>query len=297
MHSPQLIAEHRCFGGLQRRYRLASEALGSEATVGVFLPPQALEGRSVPTLYWLSGLTCSDETFVQKAGAQRPAADLGLAIVTPDTSPRGDGVPDDPEGAWDFGHGAGFYVDAERLPWARHYRMHSHVVEELPARLEAVLPLDPERRSVSGHSMGGHGALVCALRHPGRYRSVSAFAPIGHPGACPWGRKALGLLLGEDPAARRRWRAWDATALLEDGHRFPAGADGRPRPVLIDQGDADGFLEEQLRPADLERAARRASQPLQLRHRRGYDHSYFFVASFIESHLRHHARALAAPRP
>jgi S-formylglutathione hydrolase len=258
----------------------------------VFLPPQALEGQSVPSLLWLSGLTCSDENFVQKAGAQRLAAQLGLALIAPDTSPRGEEVPGDPDGGWDFGHGAGYYVDASEAPWNRHYRMHSYVVEELPALLEAALPLDGQRRAISGHSMGGHGALICALRHPQRYRSVSAFAPISHPSACPWGQKAFGHVFGDDEAARRQWRAWDATCLLEDGHSFPAGTDGQPLAVLVDQGTDDPFLERELRPADLEAAAKAAGQPLQLRLRAGYDHSYFFVATFLAEHLRHHAAAL-----
>jgi S-formylglutathione hydrolase len=295
MSSLELIEEHRCFGGLQRRYRHASAVLGCPMTVGVFLPPAALATAAaspapVPALWWLSGLTCTDENFVQKAGAQRLAAALGLAIVTPDTSPRGGAVPDDPEGAWDFGHGAGFYVDATQEPWARHYRMHSYVTSELPALLEAELPLDPARRGISGHSMGGHGALVAALRHPGRYRSVSAFAPIAHPSACPWGRKALGGYLG---ANEEGWAEWDTCRLLRAGHRL-RGPGGEPLPLLVDQGEADAFLAGQLRPDDLEAACAAAGQPLTLRRRPGYDHSYFFVASFIEEHLRHHAAALAS---
>jgi S-formylglutathione hydrolase len=284
----ELLAEHRCFGGSQRRYRHASAVLGCPMTLAVFLPPRALAGEPVPALWWLSGLTCTDENFTQKAGAQRLAAELGLALVAPDTSPRGAEVPTDPAGGWDFGHGAGFYVDATAEPWSRHYRMHSYVVEELPALLEAALPLDPQRRGLSGHSMGGHGALVCALRNPGRYASVSAFAPIAHPSACPWGRKALGHLLGPDPEA---WAAWDACRLLEAGALL-RGPGGDPLPLLVDLGSADPFLEEQLRPTDLEAACAAAGQPLQLRRQPGYDHSYFFVASFLDDHLRHHAGAL-----
>lgn len=286
MTTLSLLSENRCFGGVHRRYRHRSEALACEMVVAVYLPPQALAGARVPALHWLSGLTCTDENVMQKAGAQRLAAELGLAIVAPDTSPRGEGVPGDPEGSWDFGLGAGFYVDATEAPWARHYRMHSYVVEELPALVEAELPLDG-RRGISGHSMGGHGALVAALRHPGRYRSVSAFAPISHPSACPWGRKAFGHLLGPDEA---RWRAWDATALLQDGAASGAAA----LPLLVDQGSADPFLAEQLLPERLEEAAAAAGHPLELRRRQGYDHSYFFIASFIDDHLRHHARALLA---
>jgi len=293
MTALELLSENRCFGGLQRRYRHRSETLQCAMTLGVFLPPRALEGQAVPALWWLSGLTCTDENFVHKAGAQRLAAELGLALVAPDTSPRGEGVPDDPDGGWDFGHGAGFYVDATREPWSRHYRMHTYVAAELPALLEAELPLDPARRGISGHSMGGHGALVVAMRHPGRYRSVSALAPISQPSHCPWGRNAFGHLLGPDP---QTWRAWDASALLAGG-QGPLGPDGRPLPLLVDQGTADGFLEEQLRPQALEAAACASGHPLSLRRREGYDHSYFFVASFINDHLRHHATALLGAAP
>ena len=295
----ELIEEHRCFGGLQRRFRHSSPSLQCSMTLGLFLPPVALAAagqgpaRPVPALWWLSGLTCNDENAVQKSGAQRLAAELGLAIVTPDTSPRGAAVPDDSGGAWDFGHGAGFYVDASEEPWARHYRMHTYITGELPALLEAVLPLDPARRGISGHSMGGHGALVCALRHPGMYRSVSAFAPIAHPSACPWGRKALGLYLGTEP---ERWSAWDACRLLRAGQRLQ-GPGGHTLPLLVDQGEADPFLCEQLRPDELEAACGSAGQPLHLRRQPGYDHSYFFVASFIDDHLRHHAAALLEAAP
>lgn len=274
------IASNRCFGGWHRRFRHRSAALGCDMVFAVYLPPQAENGR-VPALYWLSGLTCTDENFMQKAGAMRAAAQLGLAIVAPDTSPRGPDVPADPEGAWDFGLGAGFYVNATQPPWSRHYRMHDYVVRELPALVEATLPVS-DRRGVSGHSMGGHGALICALRNPGRYRSVSAFAPIANPAAVPWGEKAFGRFFGSDTA---RWQEWDATALL-------AGAAER-LPLLVDQGDADSFLESQLRPETLRRAAEAAGHPLTLRLQPGYDHSYFFIASFIDDHLRHHAAALA----
>jgi S-formylglutathione hydrolase len=283
----ELLVENRCFGGLHRRYRIASAELRGDTVVAVFLPPQALAGARVPALYWLSGLTCSDENFMQKAGAQRLAAELGLALVAPDTSPRGEEVPTDPAGGWDFGHGAGFYVDATEPPWSRHYRMHSYVSAELPALVEAELPIS-DRRGISGHSMGGHGALVCAMRHPGLYRSVSAFAPIANPSRCPWGRKAFGHLLGADPEG---WQAWDASALLAAG-QGPVGPDGQLLPLLVDQGTADGFRESQLRPEVLESAAAACGHPLQLRQQEGYDHSYFFVASFIDDHLRHHAAAL-----
>ena len=279
----ELLSENRSFGGLHRRYRHPSSELNGLATLAVFLPTQALAGDRVPALYWLSGLTCTDENVMQKGGAHRLAAELGLALVAPDTSPRGPEVPTDPAGGWDLGHGAGFYLDATEAPWDRHYRMHSYVVEELPALLEAELPLG-QARSISGHSMGGHGALVAALRHPGRYRSVSAFAPISHPAACPWGQKAFGAYLGAD---QRAWADWDATLLL-------ASAPQR-LPLLVDQGLADPHLDSQLRPTDLATAAAAAGHPMQLRYQEGYDHSFFFIASFIDDHLRHHAAALRAP--
>ena len=226
--SLDLVAESRCFGGLQRRYRHDSSVLDCGMAFGVYLPPQALAGARVPALYWLSGLTCTDENAVQKAGAQRLAAELGLALVTPDTSPRGEPVPGDPEGSWDFGHGAGFYVDASTDPWRANYQMHSYVVRELPELVEAALPIDPARRGISGHSMGGYGARVAALRHPGRYQSVSAFAPIAHPSACPWGQKALGYLLGSDRAG---WAEWDPVALLARGPSPALARDPLPERV------------------------------------------------------------------
>jgi S-formylglutathione hydrolase len=276
----ELLAENRCFGGVHRRYRHTSTALGCPMVFAVFLPPRALAGEAVPALWWLSGLTCTDENVMQKSGIQRRAAALGLAVVAPDTSPRGPEVPTDPDGAWDFGHGAGFYVDATEAPWSRHYRMGTYVSEELPALVEAELPLN-DRRGISGHSMGGHGALVCALRHPGRYRSVSAFAPICRPSACPWGEKAFGRYLGPD---RSRWQEWDACELI--------GQAGERLPLLVDQGSADPFLESQLQPQALAAAAEAAGHPLTLRLQEGYDHSYFFIASFIDDHLDHHAAAL-----
>ncbi len=283
----ELISSHRCFNGEQRRYRIESEQLKGSSTVGVFLPPSALAtpAQPVPALIWLSGLTCSDENFVQKAGAQRRASELGLALITPDTSPRGDHVPTDPAGQWDFGFGAGFYVDAEQEPWSRHYRMHSYVLEELPSRLCSALPLDIQRLGLSGHSMGGHGALVLGLRYPDRYQSVSAVAPISHPSQCPWGRKAFGYFFGTTQEAQLRWRQWDAVALLEDGYH-------REDQLLIDLGSADPFLQEQLRPDDLSLAATNHHQPMALFIHEGYDHSYFFVASVIDRHLEHHAQAL-----
>lgn len=284
----ELLSDQRCFGGSQRRYRHHSGQLNCSMLLGVFLPPAALAGERVPAVYWLSGLTCTDENASQKAGAQRRAAELGLALVMPDTSPRGPEVPTDPDGGWDFGHGAGFYVDATEAPWSHHYRMHSYVVQELPELLEAALPLS-ERRSLCGHSMGGHGALVAVLRHPGRYCAVSAFAPIAHPCACGWGQKAFGHLLGPDPST---WQAWDATALLRSGARAIGPDQAAPLPILVDQGLADPFLDDQLHPEALAEAAAAAGQPLQLRRQQGYDHSYFCIASFIADHLQHHARAL-----
>ncbi|SIR17186.1 S-formylglutathione hydrolase [Aromatoleum tolulyticum] len=270
----------KSFGGWLKRYRHRSRTLDCDMTFAVYLPPQAELGGRLPVLYWLSGLTCTDENFMQKAGAQRVAAELGLVLVAPDTSPRGPDVPGDPDGAWDFGHGAGFYLNATQAPWARQYRMHDYVVEELPALVEASFPVS-DARGISGHSMGGHGALVCALRNPGRYRSVSAFAPIANPMNCPWGEKAFSRYLGEE---RTRWREWDATMLIADAQE--------KLPILVDQGDRDDFLNTQLKPEALETAARAAGHPLTLRLQPGYDHSYYFIASFIEDHLRHHAAAL-----
>lgn len=276
------LSSQKSFGGWHKRYRHTSKALGCDMTFAVYLPPQAEHGHRLPVLYWLSGLTCTDENFMQKAGAQRLAAELGLILVAPDTSPRGEQVPDDPEGAWDFGLGAGFYLNATQQPWARHYRMYDYVVDELPVLVEAHFPAS-DRRAISGHSMGGHGALVCALRNPGRYRSVSAFAPISNPMDCPWGQKAFSHFLGDD---RTRWREWDACALVAQA--------AERLPLLVDQGDRDDFLTSQLKPEALAQACKQAGQALALRLQPGYDHSYHFIASFIDDHLRHHAAALAA---
>ncbi|WKN20751.1 S-formylglutathione hydrolase [Azotobacter vinelandii] len=276
----ELLSSQKSFGGRHDRYRHRSATLQCDMVFAVYLPPQAEWGGRLPVLYWLSGLTCTDENFMQKAGAHRLAAELGLVLVAPDTSPRGAGVPGDPDGAWDFGHGAGFYLNATQEPWARHYRMHDYVVHELPALIEASFPVS-DRRGISGHSMGGHGALVCALRNPGRYRSLSAFAPIANPIDCPWGEKAFSRYLGAD---RETWKGWDACELL-------AGARER-LPILVDQGDADGFLADQLKPEALRVAASAAGHPLTLRLQPGYDHSYYFIASFIDDHLRHHAVGL-----
>lgn len=278
----EIVSSNKSFGGWHKRYRHRSTSLNCDMVFAVYLPPQAEQGAKLPVLYWLSGLTCTDENFMQKAGAHRMAAELGLVIVAPDTSPRGEGVPDDPAGAYDFGLGAGFYVNATQEPWSRHYRMYDYVVQELPALVEANFPVT-DARAISGHSMGGHGALICALKNPGRYRSVSAFAPITNPANVPWGEKALGQYLGEE---RSQWKEWDACSLI-------AGAQEK-LPILVDQGDRDDFLEGQLKPQSLEAAAKAASHPLTLRMQPGYDHSYYFIASFIEDHLRHHAKALNA---
>jgi S-formylglutathione hydrolase len=262
------------------RYSHASEVLGCEMNFSIYLPPQAEQGK-VPVLYWLSGLTCTDENFVTKAGAQRYAAEHGIAIVAPDTSPRGEGVPDDPEAAWDFGLGAGFYVNATQSPWSQHYRMYDYVVTELPALLKAQFPVDEARMAISGHSMGGHGALTIALKNPGRFKSVSAFSPICSPLRCPWGEKALGMYLGDD---RATWAEHDSCALMAHVEE--------KLPALVDQGDADNFLQEQLKPELLQEVANSVGYPLELRMQPGYDHSYFFIASFIGEHIAFHASHL-----
>ena len=275
------LEEHRCFGGAQAVYRHESAQTRCVMEFAVYLPPQA-KHRSVPVLYWLSGLTCTWANFTEKAGVQRYAAEHGLMIVAPDTSPRGVDLPGQDD-SYDFGSGAGFYVDATREPWARHYRMYSYVTEELPGLVEVQLPVDAQRQGIFGHSMGGHGALICALKNSGRYRSLSAFAPICAPMRCPWGEKAFSGYLGDDRAA---WRAYDATELV-------AGSGWRSE-VLVDQGAADNFLDEQLKPQLLQDAFRAADIPLTLRYQAGYDHSYYFMASFMADHLAHHARLLKA---
>ena len=273
-------AEHRAFDGRQGFYEHDSAACAGPMRFSVYLPPAALAGARVPALYFLAGLTCTDETFMTKAGAQRVAAALGLALVAPDTSPRATRFPGDDE-AWDFGLGAGFYVDATQPPWSAAYRMHTYVVDELPALVEREFPVDGEARGIFGHSMGGHGALVAALRRPERYRSVSALAPICAPSEVPWGQKALSRYLGDD---RATWAEWDSCALVAR-RTFPG-------TLLVDQGTADKFLVAELRPERLQEACAAAGQALQLRLHDGYDHSYFMIASFVEDHLRHHARAL-----
>src|SRR3954469_10125408 len=275
-----IVAQSRSFGGRQVVYRHASDETGTDMRFSLYLPPAA-EGGAVPVVWFLSGLTCTEENFTVKAGAQRVASELGLMIIAPDTSPRGEGVPDDPDGAYDFGLGAGFYVDATQEPWARNYRMRSYIERELPALIGAELPADLDRQSIMGHSMGGHGALTIALRNPGRFRAVSAFAPISSPLNCPWGEKALSGYLGPD---RESWREYDATALIAGGARLP--------DLLVDQGESDPFLKTQLKPELLEEACAAAGIPLKLRRDAGYDHSYFFIATFIEDHLRWHAERL-----
>jgi S-formylglutathione hydrolase len=268
-------------GGYLNRYTHESSSCHCTMTFSVYLPPQA-ETAEVPAVYWLSGLTCTDDNFRVKAGAQRYAAELGLALVIPDTSPRGEQVPDAAD-RYDLGQGAGFYVNATQPPWSQHYHMYDYITRELPVLVEAELPLIPGLRSISGHSMGGHGALICALKNPGMYQSVSAFAPICNPVACGWGEGCFGAYLGAD---REQWQAWDATCLVT------AGAEAVP--LLIDQGSGDEFLAEQLHPQKLEVVCTRKNIPITLRMQEGYDHSYHFIATFIGEHLVWHAQALQA---
>ncbi len=276
----EVVSEAKAHGGRQLVAKHASASTGTGMTFSIYLPPQA-ESGPVPLVWYLSGLTCTHANVTDKGEYRAACAELGLAFVAPDTSPRGEGVPDDPEGAWDFGLGAGFYVDATQEPWARHYRMWSYVTEELPALVAAEFPVDMDRQAITGHSMGGHGALTAALRHPERFRSVSAFAPIVAPGQVPWGEKALTGYLGPDRSA---WRRHDAVALIEDGARLPE--------LLVDVGDADSFLERELRPELLERACMDAGIALTLRRQPGYDHSYHFVSTFMADHLRWHSERL-----
>jgi S-formylglutathione hydrolase len=278
--SLEQIGANQSFGGQQLRYKHQSTTLNCEMTFSVYLPPQANKG-SVPVLYWLSGLTCTDENFVQKAGAQRYAAEHGIAIVCPDTSPRGEGVADDPEGAYDMGLGAGFYVNATQQPWAEHYQMYSYVVDELSAIINTEFPIDGQRASISGHSMGGHGALIIALKNPGRFKSVSAFAPICSPLNCPWGNKTLSNYLGEN---LEDWKQYDTVELVKQSTV--------QLPVLVDQGEGDNFLAEQLKTKLLIGASEEAEFPMQIRLQPEYDHSYFFIATFIGEHIAFHARAL-----
>ena len=274
------ISETKCFNGRQLVVEHDSTSCNGTMTVGIFLPHEANDGP-VPVLYWLSGLTCTHENFVTKAGAQRYAAEHGIAIVAPDTSPRGAGVEGEDDN-WDLGTGAGFYVDATVDKWSSHYNMYSYITSELPALINKEFPVDPSRCGIFGHSMGGHGALVCGLRNPDMYKSISAFAPIVSPSRCPWGENALGSYLGED---RESWRAYDSYELLIDADES--------RPLLVDQGDADEFL-DQLQPELLQEACDKSGTALTLNMQPGYDHSYYFIASFIGEHLAHHAAILKA---
>jgi len=272
------IEIHACFGGSQEVWQHSSDALDCNMRFGIYLPSAALQARACPVLYWLSGLTCSEQNFINKAGAQQHADQHGIIVVTPDTSPRGDDVPNDD--AYDLGQGASFYLDATAQPWAEHYRMHEYVVHELPSLVEKHFPAN-NVRSVSGHSMGGHGALTIALRNPGYYRSASAFSPIVAPSQVPWGIKAFSTYLGDDPTT---WQQYDAVKLIESGHQ--------PPPLLVDQGDVDPFLEEQLKPQLLQTACDKAGVALELNMRPGFDHSYYFIASFIADHIAFHAKHL-----
>ncbi len=276
----ETVATNACFGGTQGVYWHASQQLDCDMRFAVFVPPQA-ESEPRPVVWWLSGLTCTEENFTVKAGAQRMAAELGLVIVAPDTSPRGVNIPGEDD-AYDFGSGAGFYVDATVEPWAKHYQMYSYITGELPALIFKHFPARADRQGIMGHSMGGHGALTIALKNPETYATVSAFAPIVAPSQVPWGQKALAAYLGDDPAA---WADYDATALVTSGKTHPS-------TILIDQGTADNFLEEQLRPELFVDACQAAGQHVDLRLQPHYDHSYFFIASFIDDHLRHHAAGL-----
>jgi S-formylglutathione hydrolase len=282
--SLEQVRANKTFGGKQIKLKHTSEVLHCDMTFSVFLPPNSLAGEKVPVIYWLSGLTCTDDNFVEKAGAQQYAAEAGVAIVCPDTSPRGDTVPDDAEKAYDFGLGAGFYVNATEAPWSTHYHMYDYVTKELPAVLKgSELPLDPDNSSIMGHSMGGHGALTIALKNPGVYKAVSAFSPICSPLHCPWGEKALGNYIGADKAM---WEQYDTCALIP-------GAKERLH-ILVDQGQDDNFLVNQLKPEMLQVACLEAKHPLTLRLHAGYDHSYFFIATFIADHIALHADALSS---
>lgn len=284
--SLELLNAHACFGGAQRFYQHSSREIGLPMKFSVYLPPQALQGEKVPALIYLAGLTCNEETFMTKAGAQRLAAELGLALVAPDTSPRGANAPGEAD-SWDFGVGAGFYLDATQTPWEAHWRMESYLTRDLLPLLGKHLSIDPERVGIFGHSMGGHGALTLALRHPCMFKSLSAFAPIAAPTQCPWGRKAFAGYLGKDEA---EWLNHDASALMAAQKTAPY-----PGGILIDQGLADKFLiEKQLLPEAFEAACEKIGQPLNLRRQAGYDHGYYFIQTFMADHLAHHARELRA---
>ncbi|TVP62363.1 MAG: S-formylglutathione hydrolase [Nodularia sp. (in: Bacteria)] len=274
-----LISEYQSFGGKLGFYSHLSSTCKSQMRFAVYQPPQATQ-QPVPVLYFLSGLTCTEENFMAKAGAQRYASEYGLILVTPDTSPRNTGIAGEDDD-WDFGTGAGFYVDATEEPWHQHYQMYSYIVEELPGIIAANFPIQPDKQGIFGHSMGGHGALVCAMRNPQLYKSVSAFAPIAAPMRSPWGQKAFSRYLGSN---QETWRNYDASELVQQV--------GYHSPILIDQGTGDKFLTEELLPEVFNQACASVNQPLQLRYQTGYDHSYYFIASFIADHIRHHAIAL-----
>ncbi|MFQ3229102.1 S-formylglutathione hydrolase [Reinekea sp.] len=276
--SLESLSSSKSFDGWHKQYSHQSTSTNCTMRFAIFLPPQTATGQKVPVLYWLSGLTCTDENFMQKAGAFEEAAKLGIAIVAPDTSPRGEGVADDAEGSYDFGLGAGFYVNATQAPFNQHYQMYNYVVNELPKLIEANFPVTSQR-AISGHSMGGHGALVIALRNSERYSSVSAFSPITNPVNCPWGQKAFSGFLGDD---KQSWLEYDSSELMK------ASKGNKLVPALVDQGDADNFLAEQLKPEALEAAAKQSGYPLTLRMQAGYDHSYYFISSFIAEHLKFH---------
>lgn len=274
------VASSQCFGGTQLTVAHDSETTGTRMRVGIYLPPAA-KSAAVPAVYYLSGLTCTEENFTVKAGAQRMAAEAGLVLVAPDTSPRGDGVANAPD--YDLGQGAGFYVDSTMQPWARHFRMHSYLTRELPDLIAGSFPVKREAVGICGHSMGGHGALTVSLRNPGRFKSTSAFAPIVSPIDCPWGEKALSGYLGADRAA---WREYDACALIEDGARLP--------DLLVDQGTADNFLDEQLKTNLLDAVCRKVDMPATIRMQEGYDHSYYFISTFMADHIAWHAERLTS---
>lgn len=279
------VSRVKMHGGWQEAWQHDSTSCQCRMQFSIYLPPQAEQGKPLPVLYWLSGLTCTDENFTTKAGAQRYAAEHGLVLVMPDTSPRGDDVPDDPESAWDFGLGAGFYLNATQAPWDKHYKMYDYITQELPAIIEANFPVDTGRKSISGHSMGGHGALTIALKNSDAYQSVSAFSPIVAPMQCPWGEKAFSNYLGEE---KSQWKAYDAVSLIsEQGKKVKSD-------ILIDQGLADNFLEEQLLSYKIQQACDQVGQGLNLRMQPDYDHSYYFIASFIEEHIAFHAKALGS---
>lgn len=278
------LSKAKVFGGWHKQFSHQSTSNNCEMRFAVYLPPQVdvKENADAPVLYWLSGLTCTDENFMQKAGAFRVASELGIVIVAPDTSPRGEDVPDDPDGSYDFGLGAGFYLNATQDPWKKHYQMYDYIVKELPLLIETHFPVS-DKKAISGHSMGGHGALTIALSNPSKYSSVSAFSPICNPVNCPWGQKAFTHYLGDD---KEDWQHYDSSLLMQQI------AKEQHIPALVDQGDADNFLEEQLHPQALQMAAENSGYPLTLRMQQGYDHSYYFISSFIEEHLRFHHASL-----